>query len=64
MAKKIRITLAQVMAILALLGIFLSVIGTAWIGTQPLPVTAPLISGEQNIPSTPAVTVDTPAPKK
>ena len=56
MAKKIRITLAQVMAILALLGIFLSVIGTAWIGTQPLPATAPVISGEQKIVNIPAPT--------
>ncbi|MFA6080686.1 MAG: hypothetical protein WC753_04410 [Candidatus Gracilibacteria bacterium] len=49
MVKKISITLAQVMAILALLGISLSVVGTAWIGTQPLPRTDPLMSGEQNI---------------
>lgn len=64
MAKKIRITLAQVMAVLALLGIFLSVVGTAWIGTQPIPTTAPLISGEQNIPIISAPTVTIPAPKK
>lgn len=52
MSHKPRTTLAQVMAILALLGILLSVVGTAWIGTQPLPSTVPLISGEQNIQST------------
>lgn len=55
MAKKIRITLAQVMAIVALLGIMLSVVGTAWIGTQATTTTAPLISGEQNIPAPTAV---------
>lgn len=64
MAKKIRITLAQVMAILALLGIFLSVVGTAWIGTQPLPVATPLISGEQNIPKITAPTVTVPVSGK
>lgn len=41
MAKKVRITVAQIMAILALMGILLSAIGTAWI-TQ-LPTTTPEI---------------------
>jgi hypothetical protein len=64
MAKKIRITLTQVMAVLALLGIFLSVIGTAWIGTQPLPAPTKLVSGEPNIPIISAPTVTIPTPKK
>jgi len=63
MAKKVRITLSQIMAILALLGIFLSVIGTAWIGTQPLPATSPLISGEQKISDTP-LSATPPPPQK
>jgi hypothetical protein len=51
MSKKIRITLSQVMAILALMGILLSVVGTAWLGQQPIPATVtpqvmPLVSGE------------------
>ncbi len=48
MAKKNRITLSQVMAVLALLGILLSVVGTTWIGQQPIPSSSPnIISGEQ-----------------
>ena len=61
MAKKARITLSQIMAILALLGIFLSIVGTAWIGRQPvvsepIPGTEPLVSREKTIPTPPAVT--------
>jgi hypothetical protein len=41
MSKKIRITVAQIMAILALMGILLSVVGTAWIGQSSAPVMAP-----------------------
>jgi len=48
MAKRIRITVSQVMAILALIGILLSVVGTTWIGQQSIPTvpTPTLISGE------------------
>lgn len=56
MSKKIRITLSQVMAILALLGILLSVVGTAWLGQQPIPTVTPeimpVVSGEV-IPTVP-----------
>ncbi len=43
MAKKVRITLAQIMAILALMGILLSAVGTAWI-TQLSPTTSEIKS--------------------
>lgn len=36
MAKKSRITLSQIMAILALVGILLSVVGTAWLTQMPI----------------------------
>jgi hypothetical protein len=50
MAKKNRITVSQVMAILALLGICLSVVGTTWLGQQSIPQPTPpgpLVSGEE-----------------
>lgn len=48
MTKRMRITLSQVMAILALIGILLSVVGTTWISQQPVPTISPdaIISGE------------------
>lgn len=51
MTKKIRITWVQVMAILALFGILLGVVGTAWISMMPVTtdvVTSPTISAEVN----------------
>lgn len=51
MAKKIRITWIQVMAILALFGILLGVVGTAWLALMPVapaPVVMPTISAEVN----------------
>lgn len=53
MAKKIRITWIQVMAILALFGILLGVMGTAWIALMPtttpdVQIQAPTISAEVN----------------
>ncbi|MBP7806458.1 hypothetical protein KA057_02130 [Candidatus Gracilibacteria bacterium] len=48
---KIRITWVQVMAILALFGILLGVVGTAWLGMMPATsstVPAPTISAEVN----------------
>ncbi|MEI6711286.1 MAG: hypothetical protein WCK88_03540 [bacterium] len=47
MSKRNRITLSQVMAVLALIGILLSVVGTTWLSQQPIPQssgTTPLIS--------------------
>lgn len=53
MTKKIRITWVQVMAVLALFGILLGVIGTAWIALMPttpeVQVQAPTISAEVNV---------------
>jgi hypothetical protein len=43
MSRKIRITFSQVMAILALMSILLSVVGTAWMSHQPAPAVAPEI---------------------
>lgn len=56
MAKN-RITLSQVMAILALLGILLSVVGTTWISQQPVSNTSlePITSGEVSVPVEPIV---------
>jgi|GEM_PF-4407227 len=53
MTKKVRITLSQIMAILALIGILLSVVGTAWIGQQPIPPTPsePIIMSGEAIPT-------------
>lgn len=52
MAKKIRITWVQVMAILALFGILLGVLGTAWISmlpTTPPDNSVPTISAEATL---------------
>lgn len=49
--KKIRITWVQVMAVLALFGILLGVVGTAWLSMIPATstdVTSPTISAEVN----------------
>lgn len=50
--QKNRITLSQIMAILALIGILLSVVGTAWISQQPVSNTSPesVVSGEAAVP--------------
>lgn len=51
MTKKIRITWVQVMAILALFGILLGVVGTAWLALMPVPsdpAVVPTISAEVN----------------
>ncbi len=48
---KFRITWVQVMAILALFGILLGVVGTAWLGMMPATsstIPAPTISAEVN----------------
>lgn len=48
---KIRITWVQVMAVLALFGILLGVVGTAWLGMTPATSPtgpAPTISAEVN----------------
>jgi len=44
MASKNHKTLSQVMAILALIGILLSVVGTAWLSQQPIPQNASIDS--------------------
>lgn len=49
---KIRITWVQVMAILALFGILLGVVGTAWISMMPTSVPAdnsPTVSAEVSL---------------
>ncbi len=51
MAKKVRITLAQVMAILALMGILLSAVGTAWISQLPASSSPEVIMSGENIPT-------------
>jgi hypothetical protein len=50
MATKIRITWVQVMALLALFGILLGVVGTAWISMMPASsgTVLPNISAEVN----------------
>ncbi|MCB9806576.1 hypothetical protein H6768_01510 [Candidatus Peribacteria bacterium] len=50
MAKKIRITWIQVMALLALFGILLGVVGSAWLALMPSTseTTIPVISAEVN----------------
>jgi|GEM_PF-1233635 len=53
MVKKIKITWVQVMALIALFGILLGVIGTAWIAFIPVSTTVqtgtPVISAEVNL---------------
>lgn len=52
MTKKIRITWVQVMALLALFGILLGVVGTAWLALMPVPsndTVEPNISAEVNL---------------
>lgn len=52
MTKKIRITWVQVMALLALFGILLGVVGTAWLALMPVPsndIVEPNISAEVNL---------------
>lgn len=52
MAHKNHITLSQVMAMIALLGILLSVVGTTWISQTPIPTSSEsVISGEQMVVS-------------
>lgn len=49
---KIRITWVQVMAIIALFGILLGVVGTAWISMMPTDVStapAPTVSAEVSL---------------
>ena len=48
-------TLSQIMAVLALLGILLSVVGTTWISQQPVSNTSPesIVSGETQVPVDP-----------
>jgi len=43
MSKKFRITWVQIMAIIALFGILLGVIGTAWISLLPMDTASPTV---------------------